>query len=110
MSSSPWSEVPIVGSEKELIGELSPSEKKMILEYRQGEARRKAVAAFRLKVLKVAYEFEIWLQSHDEDSSLGVFTSNFGYKEDDFKLVYKAVTQLRRLSGNLLPVDEETVD
>lgn len=72
---------------------LTEAETRLIAEMRAVEAAKKATAARRLKMLKLAYEYEAFLQETQDTASYSSFVHDFG--GDDSGDTYNAVQIIR---------------
>lgn len=80
------------------LGDVSETEvllmKQLVFKMRQEDALKAKQKALRLKVLRVAHEYEIWLQDADVSSSFSTFINTFGYQESDGKQLFELVTRV----------------
>ena len=81
----------------ESLGPLSPEEEEMIRRHRDEKAQRAAALAFRLKALKVAAEYEAWLQQDEEcGDSFSTFVNRFGYQDSDCQPMHEYVKRIHK--------------
>ncbi|HFE9955564.1 hypothetical protein [Pseudomonas shirazica] len=79
------------------LGPLSPEEEEMIRRHRDEKAQRAAALAFRLKALKVAAEYEAWLQQDEEcGDSFSTFVNRFGYQDSDCQPMHEYVKRIHK--------------
>lgn len=80
------------------LGNVSETEvllmKQLVFKMRQEDALKAKQKAIRLKVLRVAHEYEAWLQEEGVSSSFSTFINTFGYQESDGKQLYELVTHV----------------
>ena len=83
---------------REDLGDVSETEvllmKQLVFKMRQEDALKAKQKALRLTVLRVAHEYEIWLQDADVSSSFSTFINTFGYQESDGKQLFELVTRV----------------
>ncbi|MHD0644957.1 hypothetical protein ACYPKM_04980 [Pseudomonas aeruginosa] len=60
---------------------------------------RAHVAAFRLKAISVALEYERWLQDTQQAASYANFREGFNYVGEDCAKIYQAVTRIRKTAA-----------
>lgn len=63
--------------------ELTDRERKVVLGMRKKAAENEIEKQVRLEILRVAYEFEQWLQDNGAGSSFSTFCDDFGYAGGD---------------------------
>lgn len=78
------------------IDELSEFETAMVLEHRAKLSAEKANDEWRRLALRLAYEYETWLQEEGRGSTFSTFVNEFNYDEHDASQVFKAVEQCRK--------------
>lgn len=75
--------------------ELSTQEKELIRQHRAEEARKAQTVAFRLKAIRVAAEYEQWLQDNGRGDSYSTFANEFGYDDPQRNLIHECVVRIR---------------
>lgn len=76
--------------------ELSPAEQELIRKHRKELARRQQISDFRLKSIRVAGEYEKWLQDNGRGDSYSTFGEEFGYQDSDRQVMHEHVNRIRQ--------------
>lgn len=74
---------------------LTPEEEALILNRREKSARVSKEAAQRLRVLKIAGNYESWLQANGRGSSFSTFVEEFGFDEPGAAEFFRRVEKVR---------------
>lgn len=78
---------------------LTESERAMVLQRREQEAKEAKNRAFRLKALGIAADYEAWLQTNNRGSTFSTFVEEFGYDELGADYVFRHVEAIRAAVG-----------
>lgn len=78
------------------LGDLSPDEVALIRQRRAENSRREQQLEFRLEAIKVAAEYETWLQANKCGDSFSTFINEFGYQEPQGSIMHHYVTRIRK--------------
>lgn len=81
--------------------ELTEEEEKLLLDLRAQKEQIKANIAKRREILRVAYEYETWLQENGAGSTYSTFCDNFGYTGADREEMYHDVGDVRKKAHDL---------
>jgi len=70
---------------------LTPAEKALIISGRDQKAKEKAHDKKTILLLKVAFQYQSWLQKNLRGSTFSTFVNEFGYSSDQTKNDYEVV-------------------
>lgn len=85
--------------------ELTDEEKRMVDKMRADKEAELKHRVYRLELLKVAYEYEKWLQENGAGTSYSTFWNDFGYSRDlfapfvDGNGIYECVINIRQYAN-----------
>lgn len=74
---------------------LTPEEKALILNNREKANRASKKAEMKLRVLKIAGNYESWLQANGRGSSFSTFVEEFGFDEPGAAEFFRRVEKVR---------------
>jgi hypothetical protein len=74
---------------------LTPEEKAFILSKREKDKRVSKKAELKLRVLKIAGNYESWLQANGRGSSFSTFVDEFGFDEHGASEFFRRVEKVR---------------
>ncbi|MBE0506704.1 MAG: hypothetical protein IBX50_08285 [Marinospirillum sp.] len=77
------------------MADLTEAEIRLIHQGRESQQAEKDACSFRLNILKLALDYEAWLQSEGRGSSFSAFVNEFNYDKGDCKLMYREVQKVR---------------
>lgn len=75
--------------------DLTETEISLIHQSRKSQQAEKDACSLRLDILKLALDYETWLQSEGRGSSFSAFVNEFNYDKGDCKLMYREVQKVR---------------
>lgn len=75
-------------------GNLSEEEQQIIRKHREEKARVQRTLDFRLKSIRVAGDFEKWMQENGQGNSYSTFINTFNYQETDGHVMHEHVTRI----------------
>ena len=80
-----------------LMMEITEQEQAQLIAQRDENGRFKRALKRRAEILKVAYQYELWLQANGRGSSFTTFCDEFGYQsEANLSSIYAAVNEVRQ--------------
>lgn len=76
------------------LDELSPDELAVVEKYRAQRDKERKHKELSREILKVAYEYLMWLQANGVWTSYSTFCNEFGYEGEYRRHIYETVTSL----------------
>lgn len=77
---------------------LTDEELALVTARRLSQAKEDAAETFRLKALKVAYEFSEWSAKEGYGLTFSTFVNSFSYQDDDAQKMYTVVKRILNAS------------
>lgn len=78
---------------------LTESERALIIQRREDEKKAAEARASRRSALRVAADYEAWLQDNGRGSTFSTFVNEFGYDEAGAGDVFRRVETIRQVAG-----------